>query len=270
MKLTGERPMQGATPDSLLAFHDAGYREVVARLGPGIVRRRRLRRRRRDPAPRRPGSARDRRRLQRARRCSSRRVEHAATDGLRFFAFDGAALGARATRSVDYIVSSHIIEHFTNPVPHVAELAARAAARRHRVRHHAERARRLREPVPRVPVRARATRLAALALLRRGRRASASRATTRCTPTSRARRESGERLLRLDVLQLRKRIPRARLRVDVRARAADRVPPARQRAHRHRLGPLGGQLLRHRAHRRTHAGTVRDRAAVRAPRSSAA
>ena len=28
MKLTGERPMEGATPDSLLAFHDAGYREV--------------------------------------------------------------------------------------------------------------------------------------------------------------------------------------------------------------------------------------------------
>src|SRR5262249_21809042 len=37
MKLTGERPMQGATPDSLLAFHDAGYREVVARLGTGVV-----------------------------------------------------------------------------------------------------------------------------------------------------------------------------------------------------------------------------------------
>src|SRR3954454_4147787 len=37
MKLTGERPMQGATPDSLLALHDAGYREVVARLGPGVV-----------------------------------------------------------------------------------------------------------------------------------------------------------------------------------------------------------------------------------------
>jgi SAM-dependent methyltransferase len=29
--------MQGATPDSLLAFHDAGYREVAARLGSGIV-----------------------------------------------------------------------------------------------------------------------------------------------------------------------------------------------------------------------------------------
>src|SRR5450755_781218 len=37
VKLTGERPMEGATPDSLLALHDAGYREVVARPGPGLV-----------------------------------------------------------------------------------------------------------------------------------------------------------------------------------------------------------------------------------------
>src|SRR5690349_7514244 len=35
--LTGERPMQGSTPDSLLALHDAGYREVAARLGPGVI-----------------------------------------------------------------------------------------------------------------------------------------------------------------------------------------------------------------------------------------
>jgi hypothetical protein len=33
MRLTGERPMEGATPDSLLAFHDADYREMAARLG---------------------------------------------------------------------------------------------------------------------------------------------------------------------------------------------------------------------------------------------
>ena len=36
-RLTGERPMAGATPDSLLALHDAGYREVAARLGAGVV-----------------------------------------------------------------------------------------------------------------------------------------------------------------------------------------------------------------------------------------
>ena len=32
-RLTGERPMEGATPDSLLAFHAAGYREMRERLG---------------------------------------------------------------------------------------------------------------------------------------------------------------------------------------------------------------------------------------------
>src|SRR4051794_18337891 len=36
-RLTGERPMAGATPDSLLAFHDAGYREMRERLGVGTV-----------------------------------------------------------------------------------------------------------------------------------------------------------------------------------------------------------------------------------------
>ena len=37
MKLTGERPMEGHTPDSLLALHDAGYREVISRLGRGRI-----------------------------------------------------------------------------------------------------------------------------------------------------------------------------------------------------------------------------------------
>ncbi len=35
MKLTGERPIEGETPDSLLALHAAGYREVRARVGSG-------------------------------------------------------------------------------------------------------------------------------------------------------------------------------------------------------------------------------------------
>jgi len=34
-KLTGERPLVGITPDSLLALHSAGYRAVRERLGPG-------------------------------------------------------------------------------------------------------------------------------------------------------------------------------------------------------------------------------------------
>ena len=34
-RLTGERPMEGVTPDSLLALHAAGYRTVIERLGDG-------------------------------------------------------------------------------------------------------------------------------------------------------------------------------------------------------------------------------------------
>ena len=36
MKLTGERPIEGKTPDSLMALHAAGYREVRDRVGPGL------------------------------------------------------------------------------------------------------------------------------------------------------------------------------------------------------------------------------------------
>ena len=32
-RLTGERPMEGVTPDSLLALHAAGYRTIIERLG---------------------------------------------------------------------------------------------------------------------------------------------------------------------------------------------------------------------------------------------
>jgi ubiquinone/menaquinone biosynthesis C-methylase UbiE len=45
-----------------------------------------------------------------------------AAAGLDFIASDGAALGLR-DRSVDFAVSSHIIEHFVNPALHVIELA---------------------------------------------------------------------------------------------------------------------------------------------------
>ena len=36
-RLTGERPQQGVTPDSLLALHEAGYRAVLERIGQGRV-----------------------------------------------------------------------------------------------------------------------------------------------------------------------------------------------------------------------------------------
>jgi SAM-dependent methyltransferase len=125
VKLTGERPMQGATPDSLLALHDAGYREVQARLGPGLVL---------DIGC---GVGDETARLDAADRMvvgvdySAQTAREAATEWgpggsrgttVRFAAMDGARLGLR-DGTVDHLCSSHIIEHFTNPVLHVAELA---------------------------------------------------------------------------------------------------------------------------------------------------
>jgi SAM-dependent methyltransferase len=117
---TGERPIPGATPDSLLALHDAGYREVIARLGDGLVL---------DigcgigdataslSAPSRMVVGID---------YSATTVVAAARahgrDGVRFAGMDGARLGVR-TGAIDAVVSSHVVEHFTNPARHVAELA---------------------------------------------------------------------------------------------------------------------------------------------------
>jgi SAM-dependent methyltransferase len=125
VKLTGERPMQGATPDSLLALHDAGYREVAARLGPGLVL---------DVGC---GVGDETARLDGADRIvvgvdySAQTAQEAAAEWgpggpegkqVRFAAMDGASLGLRED-VVDWACSSHIIEHFTNPALHVAELA---------------------------------------------------------------------------------------------------------------------------------------------------
>jgi SAM-dependent methyltransferase len=118
-KLTGERPIQGATPDALLALHDAGYREVGARLGPGIVL---------DVGC---GMGDETARLAAADRLvvgvdyDAHTVVSAGRDappGLRFAGSDGAQLGLR-DHSIDWVVSSHVIEHFDNPIVHVAELA---------------------------------------------------------------------------------------------------------------------------------------------------
>jgi len=119
--------MEGATPDSLLALHDAGYREVLAHLGPGVVvdvgcgigvETERL------AAPDRFVIGVDY--SSETVRLASKTYVHtagASTAGpLQFVASDGAGLGLR-DRSVDYVVSSHIIEHFVNPALHVIELA---------------------------------------------------------------------------------------------------------------------------------------------------
>ncbi len=125
MRLTGERPMEGATPDSLLALHDAGYREVIERLGPGAVldvgcgvgdETARL--------------AGDDRWVVGVDYDADTAVAAGAEWGaggrrggkLLFAGMDGARLGVRGA-CVDWVCSSHIIEHFTTPERHVAELA---------------------------------------------------------------------------------------------------------------------------------------------------
>lgn len=120
MKLTGERPMQGETPDSLLALHAAGYREVRDRMGVGrfldvgcglgdesvgftavdrfVVGV--------DYDPETAATA---------------VVNHGAA-GLRTECADGSMLGLRSD-SFDNVCSSHLIEHFTEPQNHVREVA---------------------------------------------------------------------------------------------------------------------------------------------------
>lgn len=125
MSLTGERPMEGSTPDSLLAFHDAGYREVLARVGPGRIL---------DVGC---GVGSETARFAGPDRDVIGIDYHAETavdahkawgrgderDGkVEFAGMDGAQLGFR-TGTFDWVCSSHIIEHFMGPEQHVAELA---------------------------------------------------------------------------------------------------------------------------------------------------
>jgi len=119
-RLTGERPQQGVTPDSLLALHAAGYRAVIERLGPGrlldvgcgqgfeSVR---------FAAPGRTVVGVDYS-AEAAATASARFAE----DGLRVAQMDALALGF-GDGSFDWVVSSHLIEHFEPPHGHVAEIA---------------------------------------------------------------------------------------------------------------------------------------------------
>ncbi len=118
MRLTGERPIQGATPDSLLALHEAGYREVAARIGPGRVL---------DVGC---GTGDETLRLAAPGRllvgvdydADATRAAARRGASLRTAAMDGARLGF-AGGSFRWVCSSHLIEHFTMPEAHVAELA---------------------------------------------------------------------------------------------------------------------------------------------------
>lgn len=119
-RLTGERPMQGSTPDSLLAFHDAGYREVRDRLGKGNVL---------DVGC---GVGDETATLDAPDRFVvgvDYSAETAVAAGrelgpraIRFAAMEGRRLGFRSG-AFHAVCSSHLIEHFTTPEMHVAELA---------------------------------------------------------------------------------------------------------------------------------------------------
>jgi SAM-dependent methyltransferase len=120
LKLTGERPIEGKTPDSLLALHAAGYREVLERLGPGALLD--------VGCGLGDGTARF---LGGGRTVVGVDYEPSAAlaarrtygrHGLRAACTDGARLGLR-TGAVSWACSSHLIEHFTEPEGHVAEMA---------------------------------------------------------------------------------------------------------------------------------------------------
>jgi SAM-dependent methyltransferase len=119
-RLTGERPMEGVTPDSLLALHAAGYRTVIERLGSGTML---------DVGC---GQGFESARfLNTGRRVvgadySAEAVELAREKygdaGLDVAQMNALALGF-AEASFDWACSSHLIEHFDDPEGHVAELA---------------------------------------------------------------------------------------------------------------------------------------------------
>jgi SAM-dependent methyltransferase len=119
-RLTGERPMQGSTPDSLLAFHDAGYREVRARLDTGLVLD--VGCGVGDETERLGGPGRSVVGVDYDAETAVLAGKHLGHEALRFAAMDGKRLGFR-DGAFDSVCSSHIIEHFTDPEAHVAEVA---------------------------------------------------------------------------------------------------------------------------------------------------
>src|SRR5216684_2734794 len=107
-RLTGERPMAGSTPDSLLAFHSAGYRELRDRIGLGTVLD--VGSGVGDQTARLGGLGRFVVGIDHDAQTAIDAGREWAPRGLRFAAMDGARLGVR-DRSVNWVCSSHIIEH---------------------------------------------------------------------------------------------------------------------------------------------------------------
>ncbi len=119
-RLTGERPQQGVTPDSLLALHEAGYRAVLERIGQGRIL---------DvgcgqgfESARFLGPGRDVVGVDYSTDAVATAASRYGPHGLRVAQMDALGL-AFGPASFDGACSSHLIEHFTDPEPHVAELA---------------------------------------------------------------------------------------------------------------------------------------------------
>jgi SAM-dependent methyltransferase len=118
MRLTGERPIAGRTPESLLALHAAGYREVANCLGPGVV------------VDIGCGLGDGTAMLERPQRwvigvdrhASAALAASRAHPGVTMLCADAAAVPL-APAAADWVCSSHLIEHFLAPEAHVAEIA---------------------------------------------------------------------------------------------------------------------------------------------------
>jgi len=119
-RLTGERPQQGVTPDSLLALHAAGYRAVIERCGPGRLL---------DVGCGEGFASRnfvgDGRRvvgIDYSADATRAALGHVSAGEFAVAQMDARHLGLSGS-SFDWVCSSHLIEHFTDPEAHVAEIA---------------------------------------------------------------------------------------------------------------------------------------------------
>ena len=119
-QFTGERPDDTTMPASLQALHDAGYEQIAARLGKGVLLD--------VGCGVGSGSAvflGDERRvfgIDYSPETAASAASHYGARGFRTMCMDGTRLGV-ADNSVDFVTSLHLIEHFTEPERHVAELA---------------------------------------------------------------------------------------------------------------------------------------------------